>query len=68
MKKLVQTRKPKTKGRYSTRVELCREVWFWYIKTDMNISQVAKLCEVSAATINNILNTKEGYPDGITSG
>jgi DNA-binding LacI/PurR family transcriptional regulator len=34
----------------------------------MNISQVAKLCEVSAATINNILNTKEGYPDGITSG
>ena len=57
----------KTTGRYTTRVELCREVWFWYTKTELGITGVAKLCRVSPTTVSNILDTKEGYPEHLNN-
>lgn len=52
----------KSTGRFSSREELCDAVWRNYLGTKANISDVARACRVSATTVSNILDSKEGYP------
>jgi hypothetical protein len=56
----------KSTGRFTSREELCDAVWRNYLGTKANIADVARACRVSASTVSNILDSKEGYPvDGV---
>lgn len=52
----------KTTGRFDTREALCAAIWSTYLHTPAKRSDIARSCRVSAATVKNILETKEGYP------
>lgn len=54
-------RKP-TSGRFDTRAELCEAIWSEWFHSPRNMTDIARFCRVSATTVANIMNTKEGLP------
>ncbi len=53
----------KTTGRFATREELTREVWWRWSETGAGQSDIARACRVSTSVVGNILNTREGLAD-----
>lgn len=45
----------KTTGRYETREELERVIFYWWLNTPANQTEIAKVCRVSQSTVSNIL-------------
>lgn len=52
------TRSRPTTGRYETREELVAQVWAWYGTPGTTQAQIARICQVSAGTVANILKEK----------
>ncbi len=59
---MTRGRKPIT-GRYETREELERMVCFWYSLPGHSFDSVAKICKVSAGTVQKILNQPKSAGD-----
>lgn len=47
-----------TTGRFETREELESEVMWRWKDTPSHISDIARACRVSQATVNNVINAK----------
>lgn len=53
--------RPKATGRFQTREELVREVWWRWSKTGAGFTDIAIACRVSQSVVTNIIAKKEGY-------
>lgn len=56
-----------TTGRFETRAELVREVWWRHLKTASRQVEIAVACRVSPHTVSTILTTREGYDEHMRS-
>lgn len=56
-----------TTGRFETRAELVREVWWRHLKTSAAQADIAVACRVSPCTVGTILTTREGYDEHLRS-
>jgi len=50
--------RPRTTGRYETRVKLEFWVWHYYKETSAKVTDIARICAVSTTTVDNILEAK----------